>query len=64
MNKFDFIRKFEDTCQKLNIKPKYILEHSLKITNNSINIDRVGIIIKKNSISENNLTHFINEFFF
>jgi len=63
MNKFDFISKFEDTCKKLKIKPKYIIEHSLKISNNSINIDRVGILIKKNSITEKNLTNFINEFF-
>jgi hypothetical protein len=63
MGKIDFIHKFKDVCEKLNLKLNYLLEHSLKITNNSINIDRIGIIIKKNSISDDNLTHFINEFF-
>lgn len=63
MNKLDFLIKFKNVCKKLNLNLSYLVEHSFKITNNSINTDRIGIIIKKKSISDNNLINFINEFF-
>lgn len=63
MSKVDFINDFNKICTELNLNLNSYIEYGLKISNESINIDRVNISFKSKDVTQDNLIYIIDKLF-
>lgn len=63
MSKVDFINDFNKICEELNININPRIEYGLKISNESVNSDRVSIGLKTQDVTQDNLIHIVDKLF-
>ena len=63
MSKIDFINNFSKICNELGLSFEPRFEHGMKVSNNSINIDRVNIGFSEKDITKDNLLYIIGKLF-
>jgi len=64
MNKYGFLLKIDSILSKLGLNLSLFIEHSIKITHNHFNTDRVNFKIPSEELTYETLINIVNELYF
>jgi peptide methionine sulfoxide reductase MsrA len=63
MNKIEFVDKFKDICSQLSLELEPYIEYGIKISNDTVNTDKVNISFKSEKITKEKLLDIVLSLF-
>ena len=63
MSKIEFVDKFNDTCSQLSLELEPYIEYGIKISNDTVNTDKVNISFKSEKITKEQLLDIVLSLF-
>ena len=63
MSKIEFVNKFNDTCSQLSLELEPYIEYGIKISNDTVNTDKVNISFKSEKITKEQLLDIVLSLF-